>query len=287
MGVGLRTVVVVTIAGLASACGAVVLPPEEVPAPKQEKAEPQPVASFVTPVVHSGPREDMRIALTFDACPTHSTYDSRITKILADTKTPATIFLSGSWVKNRPESALELAHNPLFELGNHSYTHKHMPQLKKDDEVLSELLRTQEEIYNLTGRVPTYFRPPFGEFDIRLASLVGKAGLTTIEFDLASGDPDEHVTKQKLVNWVLKQARPGGIVVMHINHKEFPTAEALPEIIQGLHKRGYELVTVGQLLNERPPPVCADPLHSSPPMPVAPVAEFSPLVGAVSSISAL
>lgn len=285
MGVGLRTVVLVTLAGLASACGAVVLPPEEVPAPKQEKAAPQPVASFVTPVVHSGPRDEMRIALTFDACPTHSTYDGRITKILTDTKTPATIFLSGSWVKSRPESALELANNPLFELGNHSYTHKHMPQLKKDHEVLDELLRTQEEIYNLTGRVPAYFRPPFGEFDIRLASLVGKAGMTTIEFDLASGDPDEHVTKQRLVNWVLKQARPGGIVVMHINHKEFPTAEALPEIIQGLRKRGYELVTVGQLLNERPPPLCSDPLRVSPS--AAPLESVNPLVGAVSSISAL
>ncbi|WP_169787080.1 polysaccharide deacetylase family protein [Hyalangium minutum] len=285
MGVGLRTVVVM-LAGLASACGAVVLPPEVVPAPKQEKVEPQPVASFVTPVVHSGPRDEMRIALTFDACPTASAYDERITKTLTETKTPATLFLSGSWVKHRPQSALELANNPLFELGNHSYTHKHMPQLKKDGDVLDELLRTQEEIYNLTGRIPAYFRPPFGEFDTRLAYLVGKAGLTTIEFDLASGDPDEHATKQKLVNWVLKQARPGGIVVMHINHRQFPTAEALPEIIQGLRKRGYELVTVGQLLNERPPPLCSDPLRVSPPAaPVAPAVALSALEGAVSSIS--
>lgn len=270
----------VTLAGLASGCGAVVLPADEVPAPKEEKAEVQPVASFMAPVVHNGPRDEMRIALTFDACPTTSAYDERITKVLTETKTPATVFLSGSWVQRSPEHVLALAGNPLFELANHSYTHKHMPQLKKDEQVLEELLKTQAEIYNLTGRVPTYFRPPFGEFDTRLASLVGKAGLTTIEYDLASGDPDERATKPRLVNWVLKQARPGSIVVMHINHRQFPTADALPEIIQGLRKRGYELVTVGQLLNERPPPLCSEPLRVSPlPAPV------SPLEGAVSSIS--
>jgi peptidoglycan/xylan/chitin deacetylase (PgdA/CDA1 family) len=93
---------------------------------------------------------------------------------------------------------------------------------------------------------------------------VGKAGMITIEYDLPSGDPDERATKPRLVDWVLKQAQPGSIVVMHINHKQFPTGEALPEIIQGLRKRGYELVTVGQLLNERPPPLCNDPAPVSP-----------------------
>jgi peptidoglycan-N-acetylglucosamine deacetylase len=273
MRVGLRTVGVVVMAGLFSACAPVVLPPDEVPAPKEVKVEPPPIASFGPRVVHSGSRDGMRIALTFDACPTTAEYDERITKVLAETKTPATVFLSGSWVEHNPKIVVDLASNPRLELANHSYLHKHMTQLPKDEQVLSELLRTQAEIYNLTGRIPRYFRPPFGEFDARLANLVDKAGLTTIEYDLASGDPDEHATKPKLVNWVLKQARPGGIVVMHINHKQFPTADALPEIIQGLRKRGYELVTVGQLLNERPPPLCLD---------TTPV---SPLRDAVSSIS--
>ncbi|WP_224366010.1 polysaccharide deacetylase family protein [Hyalangium versicolor] len=273
MRVRLRTVVAVVGMGLASGCVPVVLPVEDFPAPKEVKVEPpEPIASFVSPVVHNGLRNEMRVALTFDACPTRSAYDERITRILQQTRTPATIFLSGSWVKNSPQTVLELASNPLFELGNHSYTHKHMTQLKPA-QALDELLHTQAEIYDLTGVIPEYFRPPFGEFDTRLASVVGQAGLTTIEFDLASGDPDERATKPKLVNWVLKQARPGSIIVMHINHKQFPTADALPEIIQGLRKRGYELVTVGQMLKERPPPLCNDP------WPV------SPLRDAVSSIS--
>lgn len=273
MRVGLRTVVAVMGMGLASGCAQVELPADNVPPPVEAKAEPlAPIASFVSPVVHNGQRDDMRVALTFDACPTKSEYDDRITKVLKETRTPATIFVSGSWAKHSPQTVLELANDPLFELGNHSYTHKHMTELKPS-EAMAELLQTQAEIYDLTGRIPEYFRPPFGEFDTRLASEVGKAGLTSIEFDVASGDPDDHATKERLVPWVLKLARPGSIIVMHINHKQFHTAEALPDIIKGLRKRGFELVTVGQLLKEPPPPLCNDPQ------------QVSPLRDAVSSIS--
>ena len=41
---------------------------------------------------------------------------------------------------------------------------------------------------------------------------------------------------------------PGSIVVMHMNHPRFRTAEALPEIVSGLRARGFERVTVGELL---------------------------------------
>jgi peptidoglycan-N-acetylglucosamine deacetylase len=272
MRVRLGTVVAVVALGAASACVPVELPADFVP-PEEPKVEPPaPIASFIPAVVHNGRRDEMRIALTFDACPTSSEYDERITRVLQQTRTPATLFLSGEWVKRSPRTVLELANNPLFELANHSYSHKHMTRLD-EARVMAELLDTQAEIYDLTGQIPTYFRPPFGEFDTRMAALVGKAGLTTIEYDLPSGDPDENATKPRLVDWVLKKAQPGSIVVMHINHKQFRTADALPEIIQGLHKRGYEMVTVGQLLNERAPPLCADPQ------------QFSPLQDAVSSIS--
>ena len=44
------------------------------------------------------------------------------------------------------------------------------------------------------------------------------------------------------------------IVVMHMNHPRFHTAEALPGIVAGLRPRGFELVTVGELLGVAAPP---------------------------------
>jgi peptidoglycan/xylan/chitin deacetylase (PgdA/CDA1 family) len=38
--------------------------------------------------------------------------------------------------------------------------------------------------------------------------------------------------------------------VLHANHRRFPTADALPEIVEGLRAKGYELVTVSRLVDD-------------------------------------
>jgi peptidoglycan/xylan/chitin deacetylase (PgdA/CDA1 family) len=219
----------------------------------QALAPPAPPLPKVSPeVIAHGPRNHRRIALTFDACSTRdvSKYDERVTAELVATQAPATIFLGGSWAKEESGRVLELASNPLFELGNHSYTHPHMSLIADEKRLRRELERTQAEIHALTGVTPKLFRPPYGEYNDRLVRVAAELGLTTVEYDLASGDPDIHATKERLVEWVLRKAQPGSIVVMHINHRKFHTSEALPGIIQGLRAKGYELVTVGRLLSD-------------------------------------
>jgi peptidoglycan-N-acetylglucosamine deacetylase len=232
--------------------------PEGAAKAETDLARPAPVvppvlAPVVPEVVAHGSRTLRAVALTFDACSTRdvSKYDERITHELIASHTPATIFLGGSWAKEEAAHVHELASHPeLFELENHTFTHPHMPAVKDDARVRQELLRTQAEVKALTGRTPLLWRPPYGEYDSRVVKLAAELGLTTIEYDLASGDPDQHATKEKLVEWVLKKVQPGSIVVMHINHRSFHTSEALPGIVQGLRAKGYQLVTVGELLRE-------------------------------------
>jgi peptidoglycan/xylan/chitin deacetylase (PgdA/CDA1 family) len=220
-------------------------------------APPAPVLSQVTPeVVAHGPRTQKRIALTFDACSTRdqSQYDKPVTDVLLRMHAKATIFLGGLWSKEEAVHVKQLAESPLFELANHSYTHPHMAAMTDDARIKKELLLTQAEVHALTGSTPKLFRPPYGEYSDRLVRDAAEVGLTTVEYDLASGDPDVvHATKDRLAEWVLRKARPGGIIVMHINHLGFHTAEALPAIIQGLRSRGYELVTVSELLADAQP----------------------------------
>jgi peptidoglycan-N-acetylglucosamine deacetylase len=214
------------------------------PAPALEPVEAELIAH--------GPRGERRVALTFDACTTRnvSQYDARITRELVAAKAKATIFLGGGWAKEEAAHVRELAANPLFELGNHSYTHPHMAAIADGGRLEEELMKTQSEVFELTGRTPRLFRPPYGEYNDRLVKAAARVGLTTVEYDLPSGDPDQHATKERLVEWVLRRARPGSIIVMHVNHVKFHTAEALPGIIEGLRDGGYELVTVGELLRE-------------------------------------
>jgi peptidoglycan/xylan/chitin deacetylase (PgdA/CDA1 family) len=190
-----------------------------------------------------------RVALTFDACSTldRSFYDDRITRVLLRTKTPATLFISGRWAETHLRQMRVLSEIPLFEIANHSYIHPHMtevPPLRQDE----ELLWTQQILLTLTGKLPRFFRPPYGEVDAALAQVAAKDGLRTVEYDFPSGDPDKHISRERLVAWVLAKARPGSIVVMHMNRHGWHTAEALPDIIAGLRAKGFVLSQVGEMV---------------------------------------
>jgi len=214
---------------------------------------PAPVAAESTDdlIIEHGRRDSRMIALTFDACPTTlpDEYDEKVIEILLHEKTPATLFLSGRWVEKNQEKVKFLASQPPFEIANHSFWHPHLLE-KDDDRILRELKRTQAIIKKVAGGTPRYFRPPFGEVDERVAKLASKAGLVTIQYDIASGDPDEGLSPQRIVRSVLRDAKGGSIIVFHMNRKGVHTAEILPDIIDGLRKKGFTLVTVGELLKK-------------------------------------
>ena len=206
----------------------------------------QPIAPQV---FFHGPRNKKLIALSFDACANlkRSRYEERITDILVETKTPATLFLGGKWMEEEPEATKRLASYPFFELASHTFLHPHLKELS-DERIRQELRWTQQIMFSLTGRQPTCFRPPYGEYDDRVVRIASEMGLTTVEFDLASGDPDSSISKERLVDYVSSMARNGSVIVMHINHGGWHTAEALPEIIARLRKRGFSFATVSGLI---------------------------------------
>lgn len=220
-----------------------------------------PLPAIAPEVVKHGPRRKKKIALTFDACATQgpSRFDERVLRTLIDMQVPATLFLGGKWMEEHPDETMELANHPRFELANHTYLHPHLPR-ENDERVREEFARTQDMLYTLTGRRATLFRAPYGELDARVARLGAEAGMIAIQYDLASGDPDPHISTKRLINYVSDQARNGSIVVMHMNGRGWKTGEALPRIVLRLRKKGYKLVTVSELLGRPPaPPVSAGP----------------------------
>lgn len=201
-------------------------------------------------LITNGNRLDNKIALTFDACQTYdapSGYDTEIVRILTETQTPATFFLGGLWMQDHPEATLELARNPLFELGNHSWSHPDFSVLS-ESEIAEEIQLTQQKMYELVGFQTNLFRLPFGTYTDASLDAIADNGLYTIQWDVESGDPDPNVDAQAMIGWVTYQAESGSIIIMHVNGRGWHTAEALPAIIESLNAQGYEFVTVSELL---------------------------------------
>jgi peptidoglycan-N-acetylglucosamine deacetylase len=225
--------------------------------PPSLRVESLPTLVPVTPsVISHGSREKKFVALTFDACSTlkPSHYDERITKTLIETNTPATLFLGGKWIEENSAQTRYLASLQQFELANHTFLHPHLLKVS-DERVRQELRWTQEAMYSVTGRQATLFRAPYGEYDDRIVRIAAEMGLTTIQYDLASGDPDPHISREELVEYVSSMAKNGSIIVMHINKGGWHTAEALPEIISRLRKRGFTFVTVSEMIALSSPPI--------------------------------
>jgi len=232
--------------GYDAAAREIVLPYEP---PALKVTEPPPLPPVAPRVVFHGPRDFKAIAMTFDACSTRepSLYDERVTQVLVEKQVPATIFLGGKWIEENLEHTRYLASLPRIELGNHTFLHPHLTRVS-DERLRQELAWTQAVLYTVTGRQATLFRAPYGEYDDRIVRAAAEAGLTTVQYDLAAGDPDVHATKERLVEYVVANARPGSIIVMHINRRGWHTAEALPAIIDSLREKGFTFVTVGEWL---------------------------------------
>ena len=198
---------------------------------------------------YHGSRLEKKIALTFDVCPssTHGGFDAQIVHTLVDSGVSATFFLSGKWIVKHRHEANILATTKGFEIGNHSYSHPHCITIS-DDSIQHELQRTESLLQSIGTISSKLFRPPYGETDKRIEQIVQKLGFTTVMYDLASGDPDSTISKERLIKHVTSHARNGSIVIMHVNGRGWHTAEALPEIIQELHKKGFVFVNVSDLL---------------------------------------
>ncbi len=202
-------------------------------------------------LITHGPRDKNKVALTFDACETNEPagYDERIIQTLKKKRIKATLFLGGRWIQSHRQATKELAGNSLFEFGNHSYIHPDFTKLSTD-QALDEIEKTQAIIKAQTGENAAVFRFPFGFYNEKALKSVAKHGLRSIQWDVVTGDPDPGISAQDIIRAVDLQVRNGSIIIMHMNGRGWHTAEALPQVIELLERRGFDLVTVSELLGD-------------------------------------
>ena len=201
------------------------------------------------PVLTRGGSARKEVALTFDDGP--SQYTDSILDILKQYKAQATFFVLGNQINGFPlplQRVLAEGH----AVGNHSWNHDDFTALSTGD------LRGQLEDVNGTlgaKGVPgiNLFRPPYGAYDASVTREVARKGMLTVLWDVDTNDYQQPDPAQ-MASTVLSQARAGSIILMHDGGgPRQNTVAALPLIIKGLRKEGYDLVTLPQLLLDNPP----------------------------------
>lgn len=192
--------------------------------------------------VRSVPAAGKKVALTFDDGPC-SEFTLSYLQVLEEHNVKATFFVIGLEGAKNPE-LVKAIHDEGHELGNHSYWHRPMRQLKSS-EIIEELEMNNELLEEITGCAPFYFRPPFGRMDNTLLDTVKEMNLVTVTWNV---DPKDWAEpgKQKIVERVLKSVEEGSIIILHEGYED--TLKALPSIIAGLWEKGYDIVTLSEMM---------------------------------------
>ena len=180
------------------------------------------------------------IALTFDDGP-HRLYTVQILNSLNKYDSAATFFVVGNRV-SESRDILKRMVSEGSEIGNHTWNHKQLTTLK-DYEVEEQIAMTQKAVYNATGLYPQVMRPTYGSIDINLQDSLN------LPVILWSVDPLDWKTQDsnKIAKNILDTITSGDIVLMH---DIFPSTAAAAEIvIRELSRRGFQLVTVNELLS--------------------------------------
>lgn len=179
------------------------------------------------------------IALTFDDGP-WGIRTVRVLDELTNRKIPATFMIWGVHMAEYPEILKVAAENELFAFGNHTYHHRHLTDLS-DKEILSELNKTDDLFYELTGEKLDFVRPPFGDCEYHTLDIIRRP-LICWSLDTMSWD---HGNPAKCVETIHK-AKDGDIVLMH----DFQEADvlALPEILDYLEEENFTFKTIPELL---------------------------------------
>ena len=192
--------------------------------------------------VYSVETDEKKVAISFDAA-WGNEQTSELLDILDRYEVKATFFLVGQWVDNFPDSVKEISKKG-HDVENHSNTHAHMPELSLEG-MTEEIVSCNDKIKALTGKCPTLFRPPYGDYNNNVVGAVKTQNMYCIQWDVDSLDWKD-LSASEITQRVTSKLQNGSIVLLHNGAKNTP--EALPSIIEGIRAQGYELVPISELV---------------------------------------
>uniref|UniRef100_UPI000D1A619C polysaccharide deacetylase family protein n=1 Tax=Streptomyces carpinensis TaxID=66369 RepID=UPI000D1A619C len=220
----------------------------------------------LTPVFANGPRTGgKKVAFTFDADMTAAEgpraaagehFDNpALIAALRALKVPATVFMTGRWAEQYPDEARSIGNDPLFELGNHSYSHYaftgdcHGLPTVGADRMRSDVERAYTAFRKAGVRhAMPYFRFPGGCYDKQALRALSGLRVTAVQWDVVSGDAFA-TDADAVARQVLGGVKPGSVVIMHCTRSAAPTTERVVRaVVPELRKEGYRFVKVSDMI---------------------------------------
>jgi peptidoglycan/xylan/chitin deacetylase (PgdA/CDA1 family) len=197
-------------------------------------------------ILWHGNSDIKEVALTFDDGPS-SKDTPRFLDILKKHNVKATFFVLGKFAeKNTALISREAAEGHV--IGNHTYSHAD-GKMTDLDKIRKEISRTDLIIEKFTGKNEKYFRTPFGYENWRFLSEAEMSKHKIVLWTLDVADWDHTKKEKEMVAKIMRNTKNGSIILLHDGGgSREAVIKALPKIITGLRKKGFEFVTVDEMI---------------------------------------
>jgi peptidoglycan/xylan/chitin deacetylase (PgdA/CDA1 family) len=218
------------------------------------KGAPGEFGPFVAGVKTRLKTNEKRIALTLDACggKKGGGYNSDLIGFLRSERIPAALFVSGRWIDANPRIFAALAADTLFEIENHGLSHRvcsaagrtvyGLPSTQNASDVMDEMELNARKISDLSGRRPMFFRSAAAFIDEASVRIAERLGMAVAGYSILPGDGVPFLPADSLKDGLIRNAVPGGIIIMHFNHPEWNEKRALEAAVPILRGMGYSFV---------------------------------------------
>lgn len=183
------------------------------------------------------------IYLTFDDGPTPKITEWVLNQ-LAEHNAKATFFCIGKNIAEHP-LILEKTIAQKHRIGNHTYNHLQGWKTKTlaymNDVLKTEKLLDQKNLPN-NHKI---FRPPYGKIKRSQLKKVLAQGYKVVMWDVLSADYNKKISKEQCLNNVIKNTKPGSIIVFHDSIKASKHLEyVLPKVLEHFSKKGFSFKAI-------------------------------------------
>ncbi len=193
-----------------------------------------------------GGRDVPTVAITFDDG-TDGKTTPEILAVLEKYNIKATFFCIGERIVKNPEVFKSIAAKGHI-VGNHSYNHSFWFDLYSYNRMADEILKTDEIIFEFTGKKPKLFRPPYGVTNPMLKKALKITGHHSIAWSLRSFDTVKN--PENVLRKVNSKLRNGDIILFHDTVPQ--TSGIVEKFILETHKSGKKFVSLDELINIQP-----------------------------------
>jgi len=190
--------------------------------------------------------DEESIALTFNI----SWGEEKVHDILEQLKendVQATFFLSGEWAERHPDIVEKISEGE-HEIGMLGYRYKSYLD-QEPDQVQSDLIKAREVFEKLGYEDVNLLRTPSGHFNKEIIELARGMNFQVIHWNVNPNDWENPGT-ETITDTVMKNTDNGDIILLHASDSVKQTSEALKTILPGLKNKGFQLVSVTELMNQ-------------------------------------